>query len=271
MPKDKPQARSGQRLKAVRLALGISTRDVEHHSRRVAEFHDRSEFYISHSSLIEIENADHTPGVHKLYSLSVIYRISFVDLLSFYGIDLDRISKAQLAVPLPKTHMVKPAAYDSDRPVVYPRRVNTTAQLEETNLLSRMVAVWGELPIPFAREFDARAHTYGFIGLRDFTLYPMIRPGALVEIDDQDKNLRECRWESEFERPIFFFQLREGFACGWCHAEGKAINIVPHPLSGVRMRGYAYPGDIQVVGRVTGVATTITKTLDSRQELLDRE
>ncbi|SRR5579862_1015221 len=267
-PGNKPQARPGQRLRAARTTLGITTRDVENLSRQIADFHRRSDFYISHSSLIEVENVDHTPSVHKLYSLSVIYRMSFIDLLSIYGIDLDQISRAQMSIQLPKTHLVKPIIYDPDRPMVYPLKFDPSTDLEKTNLLARMVEVWGDVPVAFARHFDVQKHAYGFIGLKDYTLYPMIRPGALVQIDDQDRRVVESDWENEFDRPIFFLQLRDEFACGWCQLEGKSLSVVPHPLSGVHIRTFAHPGEVEVVGRVTGIATTLARLSElGRQRL----
>src|SRR5437016_14676671 len=63
--------------------------------------------------------------------------------------------------------------------------------------------------------------------MEDYTLYPMIRPGAFIQIDDQDTKIDPDPGENEFERPIYFFQLREGYAYGWCELEGKVLSIIP--------------------------------------------
>jgi transcriptional regulator with XRE-family HTH domain len=257
MPKDESRNRPGQRLKALRAALGITTRDVETYSRQIADSHRRSDFYVSHSSLLDVENADHVPSVHKLYTLSVIYRISFLELLSIYGIDLDRISADQLSVRLPETHAVNPIVYDSDRPMRYPLRLDASSNVNETNLLSKIVQTWGEVPVAFVQHLALRKFEYGFIGLKDFTMSPMIRPGALIQIDNNDKNLRSSSWESEFERPIFFFKLPKGWTCGWFQLTGKSLSIVPHSLSPTPVRRFSYPDEVEVVGRVVGVATSL--------------
>src|SRR5207249_8086689 len=87
------------------------------------------------------------PSVHKLFTLSALYRFNFVDLLLFFGIDLDQITTARLAVKLPKTHLVPSEIYDTERRMSFPARFDPGARIQETNLLSRMVQTWGEIPI----------------------------------------------------------------------------------------------------------------------------
>lgn len=257
MAKDGSRNRPGHRLKTLRASLGITTRDVETYSRQIADSHHHTDFYVSHSSLLDVENADHVPSVHKLYSLSVIYRISFIELLSIYGIDLDQISAEQLSLRLPRTHPAKPVVYDSNRPMPYPLRVDPSANLNETNLFSRIVQTWGAVPVAFVQHLDLRRFEYGFIGLKDFTMSPMIRPGALVQIDNHDKNLRTPPWDTEFDRPIFFFKLPKGWTCGWFQLTGKSLSIVPHSLSPTPVKRFVYPEEVDVVGRVTGIAASL--------------
>ncbi len=249
----------GQRLKALREALGISGRDVQAHSRLIARSQGNQRYCISHSSLVEIENSTRVPGVHKLFTLSALYRINFVDLLLFFGIDLDQITTARLAVKLPKTHLVPSEIYDSERRVSFPARFDPGTRIEETDLLSRMVQTWGEIPIAFVQNLGLRKYLYGFIGMDDYTLYPMIRPGAFVQIDDQDTKIDADPGENEFERPIYFFQLREGYAYGWCRLDGNALSIMPHPLSRVQSRQFIHPDDIDVLGRVVAVAMPLRR------------
>ena len=94
----------GERLKAIRRHLGISTRQVEKYSRQIAKAEGSAKFYISNAWLSQIEATGPVPSVQKLFSLSVIYGISFVELLYLFGIDLERIGLHQLEIRLPKTH-----------------------------------------------------------------------------------------------------------------------------------------------------------------------
>jgi len=254
-----PPGPPGQRLKALREALGISGRDVQTYSLLIARSQGNKRYCISHSSLVEIENSTRVPSVHKLFTLSALYRFNFVDLLLFFGIDLDQITTARLAVKLPKTHLVPSEIYDTERRMSFPARFDPGARIQETNLLSRMVQTWGEIPIAFVQNLSLRKYLYGFIGMDDFTLYPMIRPGAFVQIDDQDTRIDPDPGENEFERSIYFFQLREGYAYGWCRLDGNVLSIMPHPLSRVQSRQFIHPDDIDVVGRVVAVAMPLKR------------
>jgi transcriptional regulator with XRE-family HTH domain len=249
----------GQRLRALREALGISGRDVQTYSRLIAHSQGSKRHYISHSSLVDIERSTRVPSVHKLFTLSALYRINFVDLLLFFGIDLDQINTARLAIKLPKTHLVPSEIYDTERRVSFPVKFDPGARIEDTNLLSRMVQTWGEIPIAGIQSLALRKYQYGFIGMDDYTLYPMIRPGAFVQIDDEDTEIDADPGENEFERPIYFFQWRDGYACGWCRLDGKVLSIIPHGLSRVQSRQFIYPDDIDVVGRVVAVAMQLRR------------
>src|SRR6185295_17731510 len=45
------------------------------------------------------------------------------------------------------------------------------------------------------------------LGLAEFTMYPMIRPAALLQIDTNQTKLTPVAWRNEYERPIFFIEL----------------------------------------------------------------
>jgi len=262
----------GQRLKAIREILGITTRDVQELSSTISRARGNPEHYISHSSLTGIENSGWTPSIYKLYTLSVIYQVSYVDIMLMFGIDLEEISKAQLAVKLPKTHLVTTKVYDPERPVSFPIKFDPAVRLEDTNLLPRMVQSWGEVPISFIQHLGIREHLYGYVGLEDYTLYPLIRPGSFVQIDEADSKIRTHSWENEFERPIYFLELRDGYACGWCQLQDGILSIVPHPFSQRPVRHLSHPKEVEIVGRVTGVAMPLVKpearALPAMEELM---
>jgi len=245
---------SPEQLKDLRHRLGITIRQVEEYSRRIAEIEENEEFFVSNAWLAEIENKQSIPSIYKLYSLSTIYRIKFTDLLAVFGIDLERISHHQKRLPLRETHLTNLAVYDEDRPVSFPVRFDPGFSIEKTSLLSRMVEIWGEIPIALIQHLNLRKSLYGYIGLTDYTLYPVIRPGSFVQIDDSQTKIQKPPWRTELERPIYFVELRSRYACSWCELQGKNLILLPHPLSGYPIRQYAYPNDAEIVGRVTGVA-----------------
>ncbi len=249
--------RAGEQLKELRCRLGISTREVEEYSRTLAGLQGNAEFCISNAWITQIENTPSTPSIYKLFSLSVIYRTKFTDLLLLYGVDLDKINKYELSTPLQKTHLATLQVYDEDRAVSFPVRFSRKFRRERTSLLSRMVETWGEVPIALIRHFDIRHGLYGYIGLEDHTLSPLLRPGSFVQIDEQEKTACASAWRTEFDRPIFFVELRGGYACSWCEVRGNRLMLLPHPLSGCAIRQFAHPTEAQIIGRVTAVAMRI--------------
>ena len=62
---------------------------------------------------------------------------------------------------------------------------------------------------------------------------------------------------SQFGRPIYFLELRNGYACGWCEMQKNTLLLLPHPLSPCSVRQFVYEVDAEIVGQVTGVAMRI--------------
>jgi transcriptional regulator with XRE-family HTH domain len=247
-----------EQLKAIRFRLGITTREVADFSQKIAEAEGNPEFHISNAWLTQVENSDSVPSIFKLYSLSSIYRIKFTDLLLLYGVDLQHLSRNQLAAPLPATHLTNLEVYDQQRTVSFPIRFDRSFDIDNTNLLSRLVEVWGEVPIALIQHLDIRHGLYGYIGLQDLTLYPLLRPGSFVRIDPRVRKVQPMRWRTEFDRPIYFVELRDGYACAWCELQDGHLLLLPHPLSPRAVRRLAHGTDAEIVGRVTAVAMTLT-------------
>jgi len=238
----------GQRLKAIRKILGLTTRDVQELSSTISRARGNPEYYISQSSLTGIENSEWTPSIYKLWTLSTIYQVSYIDVMLMFGVNVEETGKAQLAVRLPERSTTK--AHDASLPVKY----DSTVGLGATNQFSSMLVSWGEVPISLIQHLDLQKYLYGYIGLDDYTMYPLLRPGSFVRIDETDTRVHEHLWENEFDRPIYFLELQEGYACGWCQLQGGILKIVPHPFSQRPVRQLSHPKEVEIVGRVTGIA-----------------
>src|ERR1700676_211237 len=151
-----PSMLPGEQLKELRNRLGITTREVEEFSRTIAEDSQNEEFYISNAWLTQLENKISVPSIYKLYSMSVIYRTKFNDLLAVFGIDLDSTARYQLASPLQNTHLTSIEFPDPEKSITFPVRFDRSFSLETTSLISRMVEVWGEIPIALIQKLDVR-------------------------------------------------------------------------------------------------------------------
>ena len=253
----------GEQLRQIRDKLGISTREVESRSRRIAESEGNPEFAISHPWLTQIENDDAAlTSLHKLFSLASIYGMSVPELLLVIGVDSQKVVIYHDLMPLPKTHLTRYQSLEESSAIELPVRFDASWNLNETHLLSRIVETWGRIPLTLLSRLDLRHRLYGYIGLKDYTLYPLIKPGSFVQINPEIKKLKSHIGRTEFDRPIYFIDLRSEYACGWCEMLGDKLLVVPHPLSPSKIRAFALPGEAEIVGQVTGVAMQIAISQD---------
>src|SRR2546422_11447623 len=92
-----------------------------------------------------------------------------------------------------------------------------------------MVETWGQLE---GGLLNGQEHyRYGYIGLDDHMMEPLLRPGSLVLVDPALQSARNSGWKNEYERPIYFVDVRDGYRGSWCSEEGAPLTVLPHPLS----------------------------------------
>jgi transcriptional regulator with XRE-family HTH domain len=227
---------AGQKLKTLRNRRNITVREVEQASRRIADFKGDKRFCISNGWLAQLENGISEPSICKLFSLSVVYRANFLDLVSLYNIDVDNKEKYE---PVADPHITQLISQSGDG--FAPAEVPTEQARLATNLAATQPA-------------DSNI-IYAHLGLADFTMYPMIRPNALLQIDTSQNKLQTNGWHNEYERPIYFIELRQAYACGWCELQGNQLIIIPHHSSPASVRRFTYPREAEIVGRVVGYNT----------------
>jgi transcriptional regulator with XRE-family HTH domain len=243
--------RAGERLKRARERLKLTFRDVEHASQKIAARRQNDEFIIALSRLADIENKGTLPTIYRLFSLCAIYRLNFDEVLEWYGVPKDQLASEALQIGLEHTHIVQ---FSTGAGEDIPPSLDAEIDPNQTNFLSRLIRRWGKLPLAFFNGIDLRHHRYGFIGLEDWSMYPILQPGSLVLLDERKRKIASEGWSNEFERPIYFLERRDGYECGWCTVVEDRLLVQPHPASPTKVRIYGYPGDIDVIGQVVGVA-----------------
>jgi transcriptional regulator with XRE-family HTH domain len=244
----------GNFLKQVRMQLQLGFRDVEQLSSKIAASEHEDRFYLSASRLAQIENDGEMPSHHKIFTLSVIYGLSFYEILSMYGVDPDRAHRYRDQLKLAATRPVSAELRNLDEKVTIPVRLDPSFKWEKTQLINRAVAVWGEIPAAFLLECNPRRHMYAYIGLEDNTMFPLLRPGSLVMVDDKRRDVASGGWSNEYERPIYLVETHEGYLCGWCSVDGSEITVVPHPISSAPVRKFSLSTEAEVIGQVVSVA-----------------
>ena len=253
-----PSPEAGKRLRAERLRVRLSTRAVQKLSQQIAQEKNNQDYYISHGWLTDVENGKFTPSIYKLYSLSLIYKCNYAEIVSFFGINVLDVAKEQSLVRLPHTHLVGSNLESPGQTISLPLELRENVQLARTNLVSRMFEAWGEIPVALLQQLDLRHCLCGYIGLEDYTLFPFIRPGSFVEIDSRQNKVKS-NWQSEIDRPIYFVELRNGYACSWCELDSNHLILVPCPQSRGQIRQLRYPTEADIVGRVTAVTMRIAE------------
>jgi transcriptional regulator with XRE-family HTH domain len=241
----------GQNLRVLREKLGLTMRDIETASERIARKHENEEYLIPISRLSDFETKGVIPSIYRLYSLAVIYRREMRELLMWYGIDLDiPVSDLGLAAP-PRSHISRALA--GTKSAQMPVRMDPGFDPRKTMNFGRMVEQWGTVPLQYLEEFSKVDFTYGYIGSEDLTMYPILPPGSFIQVDESLNKVLEGGWRSEYERPIYFVETREGYVCCWCTVGREEIILQSHPLSPVQPKVVKH-AHAEVVGQIVGVA-----------------
>jgi transcriptional regulator with XRE-family HTH domain len=244
---------AGLRLKQVREELGLRYREVEEASTVIAQRNHNPEFIVSLSRLSDIENKGTLPTLYRLYTLCAIYRLDLYEVLRWYGVEIERLTHDASLVSPSRTHPLgfRPDGIGS---VTLPLKLDPGLDLRRTTYLSRMIQEWGKMPMALLDTLKIREHRYACIGTEDYMMHPLLPPGSLVQVDETRREILASGWSSEYERPIYFFELRDGYACSWCALSGGHLILQPHTTSPCTPQMFRYPDEIEVVGQVVAVA-----------------
>jgi transcriptional regulator with XRE-family HTH domain len=242
---------AGERLRRARERLKMTYRQVAEASKEVAERRGSREFLVGISRLAGIENQGKLPTMYRLYTLCAIYKLDLEEALRWYGVPAEQLASDGLRAALDQTH-----AFDFSHAsmVTVPQPADAALNAESTGYLSRLIRRWGKMPFTFLNGLDTREFRFGWIGLEDWSMYPVLHPGTVVAIDDDRRKIASGGWTDEYDRPIYFFELRDGFRCGWSTLDRSRLILEPHPASQQPAAIFEWPREIEVVGQVVGVA-----------------
>jgi transcriptional regulator with XRE-family HTH domain len=256
----------GQKLRRIRERLNLRVRDVEQASLKIADKHHNDEFAILINRISEIENRDLIPSLHKLYSLCAIYRLDLNEVMEWYGISPSGLPIDGVLVDIPQTHLLSfHSASANTAEVVLPLALDSGFESSRTTYLSRVIQHWGTVPLLFLKALNLQERKFALIGTEDRFMYPLLQPGSFVMIDETLKTPSTDRdWDNEYERPIYLFETRSGFACAWCDLNGEQLIMQPHFASKCVPKTFAYPDEVAIVGQVIGIATGIGKSKHRR-------
>jgi transcriptional regulator with XRE-family HTH domain len=251
--------RAGSKLRRIRERLNLTLRAVEEATLEIAAAENNSEFVVSVARLNQIENDGSLPSIYKLYSLAVVLQLKLEEIAALYAIDVGKMDEHRSKMPHTRTHMLSLAGGDPNRPIRFPIRFDSGFRPEKTIFISRLIEAWGEIPVSLLAHLNLKKHRYGYIGLEDRMMVPLLRPGSIVQIDDSRRRVVNQGWATEADRPIYFLELRYSYECCWCFQRGHDLTLVPHPLSPCGPRTVRIPDEGDVLGQVVGVAMRLVQ------------
>jgi transcriptional regulator with XRE-family HTH domain len=236
----------GVQLRAARIRLGYTLREVEERSASLAQQWGNSAYRISASWLDRVERENRDLSATKLIVLAFIYNLTTDQMLALCpGANEGPARLEQVSRPN-STLLLADGPLEQHARVWLPDKFVTEQPPENTMLVP---SDQGVLPVHFRR---------GVIGRRDRTMEPMILPGSIVLIDTQKRAIAGRKnWTNEFDRPIYFLYTHTGYICGFCELDKDAewLTLVPHMLSFESNKRWRYKKEVEVVGTVTGLFT----------------
>lgn len=147
----------GQNLRLLREKLGLTMRDVETASARIALKHGNDEFAIPPSRLSDIETKGVVPSIFRLYSFAAIYRQDIRELMSWYGLDLNAMA-SDLDFAMPR-HSHLSGALANASALRVPLRLDPSFDPRRTVNFGRMVEEWGVIPFAYLAQFASCQYT----------------------------------------------------------------------------------------------------------------
>ena len=70
-------------------------------------------------------------------------------------------------------------------------------------------------------------------------MMPILRPGSMVLVDTSVCRIEEVDWKNEYDRPIYFVELHDGYRCGWFHKNRKPTDDATSSAFTLWARGLA--------------------------------
>lgn len=234
----------GLRLRRIRADWGLSLREVEERSLHLANESGDLAYQISASWLARIEREEHQLTASKLVALAAIYNLDYEQILG----QRTRLKKAintshRMFEPNATVFLEHGAQSARETSELAPESAHTSVP-DQTSILERSNA---SFPSPCR---------FAILGRCDRSLDPMIKAGAVLEVDPQKRAIMPRRtWSNEFDRPIYLLMSHEGYRSGWCELDRDShwLTLIPHPLSHARSQRWRINTEVEVVGRVTAV------------------
>src|SRR5690348_14720798 len=184
----------GKWIRALREERQIKASGIERITRAIAELKGVSDFYVSHSTLADIE-AGSIPSIHKLFSLALSFKLSLNDLLSPYGINRQEETTPYESDAPPDLLTLQES--NAHEPAFrFQLNFGTNVSSQETTLLKLQSQDLPILPSMVQTRVDPVRYRYALIGSNDDSMSDLLPPRSVVEIDTAQKTVLTFAWQT---------------------------------------------------------------------------
>ena len=101
---------------------------------------------------------------------------------------------------------------------------------DPTSATTRLLTVWYNVPLLLMLDVDWERGPLVLIGLEDYTMWPLLPPGTLLQLDPKVRKISDGAW-SEFERPIYLIEHNNRFYCSHAQRKGQTLLLISHAES----------------------------------------
>ena len=268
------QERPSALLKKARLRAGLSFRSASKLSREIAQDLGDDRYFASSGTLSDYEAGDKLPRhIHKLFTLAIVYSLSFRALLRSFGIGLDGGGSNVPAGPTNVSLGLRETG----------RRVRQRNEGQPSDFFERIQNQFGDLPLFLGSALPSLSGLL-HISLRDVfwvgqqpnPLHPALRGAVFVLVNRRSKKPRIFSRLPHWSRQLYLLQNRDGsYRLANCATEGGRLVVYAYPGGGTRTQPVRRYIDAEVVGQIVGVTRSLlspplSEAQENRSDSLSR-
>jgi hypothetical protein len=241
-------------LRHSRMSLGLSFREASSISRWIADTLSDELYFSAASTLSDYEALSVLPRhIHKIFTLCLLYRIGFEQLLRASGFPLGRAGSQpipDLLIPrqLPRGDHGVPSA-------------GQNGVQKTSGFVAALVSQWEEIPLFLRFSLDQITGLKGFslsdlfwVGGDKAPRHPLLVDATLVAVNRRARRPSREPGNAVCDRPLYLILLRDGsYLCGRCTLNEDNLVLHGYPGGSAGNQHFRNGVDAEVVGQVTAI------------------
>lgn len=244
---------AGAYARTTRERVGVSFREAQAMTQRIAAYFDDKRYKIALGSLSDAETYDGLPRhISKIFSLCIAYCMDPWQYLRAGGVPVNELNGA--AIPRQFLH-------DEDANVDCAQQVRMVPGSDQNRATEAIIGRLGEVPFFLLRSVGSiigqeqlSLDDVYVWGRREPVLHPLLNGALLLLVNRRQRRVPDARSRLLLaERPLFLIRGLDGrYQAGMCAVDGDLVLVLPHSTS--RMPVLAYPArDVVVIGRIAAL------------------